>query len=709
MNPRIEELLITASDSGDPVVLDSLLAEFHKVDPAAKEVRDGVAMMIETWGGVFEPRRKAELLFELAAFYNEDFPTLRSALPKALRALLPPDMESASIVNVLGLRDERTPLPLVHARIRKFWHLAAGNYFFQDASSQWGKIESVDSMSDVVRLAFINSSRRQEAGMATVLDTLMLFRNEGKFKSLFQELSASKARPPSSDVCREVFTTYVCGAPPLEAIKKSLALLLVPAAMTLPAFDKWWEHTEKNGPAPAKSRSEFTVADARSLQELNILLKDESKLHPKDPDSITRVAKVMNLLRADSLPKDYVTWAENLCLLSKGLDGMQLGSLVAGCSHSFDLAIPVDPAKATPLQLKIWETLKTSTLPTWTKCVAAGRGTEFMPRLALKLPWRAWSPIIALAGPEAMTALLGTLTRPTKPEVLLWIWENKHNVSKALAAKLNFAAVLKAMSEERNGSAWIAGQKELRRLFMDDPEFHRHIVEEDSESYFRNCLETLGHAGGLSSSERQSLVVKISRQFPNMRRALEAGGARSVMKAKADEAEQKAANKPFEQLVTSAKSYQRRASELKDLISRQLPENAAALAHARSLGDLRENSEFSAAKERQKYLNARQAELESDLLAVRTSDFSDIVIGDRVVVGCTVTLAFADGKKEVYHVLGAWDSDPDKKYVSYQTTLGKALIAKKTGEAVVLPDGRNCSIGAIQPLSADMKKDLSGE
>ena len=327
----------------------------------------------------------------------------------------------------------------------------------------------------------------------------------------------------------------------------------------------------------------------------------------------------------------------------------------------------------------------------------------------LILPWRAWQPLESLAGTMPIAALLETISRPTKSEVLLWIWENRNSLKPTLTRKLNFTNVLKSVSEERNGAPWLIAQKELRSLFLDDQEFQKHLVEEDNEAFFKSFLETLGHATGVSSSERQSLVVKISRQFPNMRKALESGGAKSVMKHKADDAAEHSASKSAEQLITSARSYNRRALELKDIISRQLPENSAALAHARSLGDLRENSEFSAAKERQKYLNARQAELENDLLSVRTSDFSDITIGDRVVVGCTVNVVFDTGDTETYHLLGAWDSVPELKYVSYQTALGKALIAKNKGDSVTLPDGRACRVGTILPLTPDIRKELSGD
>src|SRR5690606_4720100 len=104
--------------------------------------------------------------------------------------------------------------------------------------------------------------------------------------------------------------------------------------------------------------------------------------------------------------------------------------------------------------------------------------------------------------------------------------------------------------------------------------------------------------------------------------------------------------------------------ELADIINKKIPENAAAIAHARSYGDLRENAEFKAAKENQKWLGRRRMELEKIVNETQATDFSDIEITDFVVPGSGVTMEISGGS-ETYYLLGLYDSDPDRHILSY--------------------------------------------
>jgi transcription elongation GreA/GreB family factor len=148
--------------------------------------------------------------------------------------------------------------------------------------------------------------------------------------------------------------------------------------------------------------------------------------------------------------------------------------------------------------------------------------------------------------------------------------------------------------------------------------------------------------------------------------------------------------------------------ELEDIINVQIPENGKAIAHARSYGDFRENAEYDAAKERRRFLHRRRAELESTVGSVQTTDFKNIEVKDTVVLGSAVTLASANGTDSVYYILGAWDGDPDRNRISYRTVMGEALLEKKVGSSVKLPNGE-FTIKAISVLPADLVKELADE
>ena len=170
-----------------------------------------------------------------------------------------------------------------------------------------------------------------------------------------------------------------------------------------------------------------------------------------------------------------------------------------------------------------------------------------------------------------------------------------------------------------------------------------------------------------------------------------------------------AAQTPDQAPVTSVASHRRLAAELENLINVQIPENAAAVALARSYGDLRENAEYDAAKEKRRFLHRRRAELEKTLGFIRSTDFKDVAVNGQVVVGSLVRLQSASGSIREYYVLGAWDGDPEKNRISYKTRIGETLMDKKVGDKVDIPEAGAFTIKEILPLPEDLRKELAGE
>ena len=139
-------------------------------------------------------------------------------------------------------------------------------------------------------------------------------------------------------------------------------------------------------------------------------------------------------------------------------------------------------------------------------------------------------------------------------------------------------------------------------------------------------------------------------------------------------------------LVVSWSSLDKRKAEYEELVNKKIPENSKEIGIARSYGDLRENFEFKAAKEMQAVLMRRKSELEAALHNARGTAFESPDTS-QVSIGTIVTLRDSDsGKEEVYTVLGAWDGDPDRGIISYQTAIGQAMLGHKVGEIVTLSD-----------------------
>ena len=128
--------------------------------------------------------------------------------------------------------------------------------------------------------------------------------------------------------------------------------------------------------------------------------------------------------------------------------------------------------------------------------------------------------------------------------------------------------------------------------------------------------------------------------------------------------------------------YKKLADELEYLKSTARPQVAEEIQKARELGDLKENAEYHAAKEKQSLLEARIAELEDILSRAQVVDPATFE-HRRVSFGSTVTLVDLDTDEEhTYTIVGASEANPDKGLISYHSPLAKQLIGKEPGDEV---------------------------
>jgi transcription elongation factor GreA len=132
-------------------------------------------------------------------------------------------------------------------------------------------------------------------------------------------------------------------------------------------------------------------------------------------------------------------------------------------------------------------------------------------------------------------------------------------------------------------------------------------------------------------------------------------------------------------MVTSDK-YGEKQKLLGEILDVEVPANQKEIAYALSLGDLRENSEYKAAKEKQDELNAKVAKLKNEIERAQIFDKSTITTS-KVSFGTVITLTNEiSGTSETYTILGPWESDPDNNVISYLSPLGKKLLNHKAGE-----------------------------
>jgi len=272
-------------------------------------------------------------------------------------------------------------------------------------------------------------------------------------------------------------------------------------------------------------------------------------------------------------------------------------------------------------------------------------------------------------------------------DVLYWLCKERNtSVFNDLITAEVFSAILTALERDQLVSSRPGGR--LHDLLLEDRELVPDLLASAEVGVVRETMRKLLLTPVFEELNKRSLLGRIVRVYPEMQALLEGdSGDRQ------------------EALIVSWESLERRKEEYEDLIKKKIPENTREIAVARSYGDLRENFEFKAAKEMQRVLQRRQAEMEVALSRARGTDFAN---ADTSVVSIGTTVTYRNletGASQTYTILGAWDGKAEQNILSYQSGIGQGLIGKKVGEEIELPteDGTEkvelVSIEAYQPAA----------
>lgn len=139
-----------------------------------------------------------------------------------------------------------------------------------------------------------------------------------------------------------------------------------------------------------------------------------------------------------------------------------------------------------------------------------------------------------------------------------------------------------------------------------------------------------------------------------------------------------------ERIPMTKPGYEKLRAELDTLQKKERPTVIKAIAVAREHGDLKENAEYHAAKERQGHIEGRIIDLKDKLSRAEVIDCSTVDC-DRVVFGTVVTVVDLDTDEEIsYQLLGPEESDVKNGSISVLSPLGRAMIGKNVGDEVVV-------------------------
>jgi transcription elongation factor GreA len=150
--------------------------------------------------------------------------------------------------------------------------------------------------------------------------------------------------------------------------------------------------------------------------------------------------------------------------------------------------------------------------------------------------------------------------------------------------------------------------------------------------------------------------------------------------------------------------------ELKRLKYVERPRIVKEIAEARAHGDLSENAEYHAAKDKQSHLEGRILQVEDWIARADVIDVSKLS-GDRVVFGATVTVADDSGEEMKYRIVGELEADLKQNKISVTSPIARALIGKSEGDTVKVrsPGGeREVEIVAVEFEADDVEESADG-
>jgi len=139
----------------------------------------------------------------------------------------------------------------------------------------------------------------------------------------------------------------------------------------------------------------------------------------------------------------------------------------------------------------------------------------------------------------------------------------------------------------------------------------------------------------------------------------------------------------MQRIPMTPRGYKLMEEDLKLHLEVLRPENVRAIEEARAHGDISENSEFDAAKERQAHIEGRIRELEHKLAMAEVINPGRLPPSDKVMFGATVTLRDLENNEErVYQIVGTDETDVKRGMVSVTSPIGRALVGHNLGEEV---------------------------
>jgi transcription elongation GreA/GreB family factor len=477
-----------------------------------------------------------------------------------------------------------------------------------------------------------------------------------------------------------------------DAIEKELADAVIPSA----DYKKWWDNAKK---ALRESRrvvvpqkrteslvlratdrtpAQLLVGDFEAARDLKGMIKAleaiaaEIRAFDEDPEALKRL---LNDIDESARKSSRVQLGLSLQLLAardevvgtgKALELDPTAVRISDLLQTVDAQRLADEVGQLPTnrQRAIYEAFEPAFGDEWIARLThvfdrvGARGVTEIARLLVE---RKQVPVLAKHLRSAIAR------RSLGPDALIWICRERHGSADTVFSPEVGASILNLLENDHLADGPRKTSR-LQSLLTEDKTLLNDLVDIMDVNEARNFARRLLECPVFAELEKKSLMARIIKAKPETAELV--SGVRG---------------KKEEELLVSWESLERKKAELDDIIRVRIPQNTKDISIAREYGDLRENFEYKSAKDHQKFLNNRKSELQKEISRARGTDFKGVDTA-AINIGTVATFADEQGGEVVYAILGAWDSDPEKRHLSYLSELGASFLGLKPGDTAVARD-----------------------
>ncbi len=569
-------------------------------------------------------------------------------------------------------------------------------------SWKFGKIVSLDFLLNKVVIDF-TEKKAHEMQMQYAAESLTPLAANHIRARIAENVEAVRSSAATDPV---EFTKQILSDYNNRMTQDELTKILVPSVFKEPDFKKWWDSTKKllkkNGhfSLPVKKTEPILFrSEAVSRAEQHLSAFHAAR---QVKDQISAVEKILRDLEEFKEPVVQLTpllsemdesarrnlklrTAECLTLITLRDEIIERGKgLVLGTDSLTIAGILLEEQRNLTTLL---EEIPAAKLKRAMAALQESFGEDWSAK-ALQLILRGSTRLVAesarlLQEHDYSEQLRATLDRSIRDHsissaALTWLCDKKERNRKGsefrdLLHPRVMSAILSALERDQFNEN---RDRKLHDLVINDEGLLPDLLSRAELEEVREAMRKLLLTPVFEDLNKRSLLGRFVRVYPELEALISGERAESHSGEKEEKQEG---------LVVSWESLQKRQEEYEDLINKKIPDNSRDIAEAASHGDLKENAEFKAAKESQRMLGRRRADLEREIMTARGTDFANPDTS-RVGIGTSVSIKdTVSGETETYHILGAWDTVTEQNIISYKAAVSQAMIGKQPGDTVELP------------------------